>query len=700
MKRKIGIVILYGIMAIATISMVVFVVTLVRDDPHRPHEEKIYAKASGQGFQILKNGAWDEFFVKGVNIGAAVPGKWFTEFPEDEQVYLAWFEKIGQMNANTIRIYTLLPPEFYLALDKYNRRNTEAPLWLLQEIWPEENPEGQDYLQKDYVDAYYQEIKHVVDAVHGQVDIPERKGRAYGVYQRDVSAYVLGYLVGRELEPDEVIVTNAKNTGFRFWGEYLSTASGASPSEAWLAMNCDYVLKYEDNTYSSQHPVAIVSWPTLDVLEHDSEWNMSGLKSMEYNDKVAIDINNINTEKKMEAGFFGAYHIYPNYPDFMNNETQYDNYYDEDGRLRYGGYLQEFIATQTKYPTLVAEFGLATGMGNAHTSPDALNHGGLTEEQQGTGIVRMMKAITKEGYAGGIIFEWMDEWAKKTWTTEPYMIPYDRHVYWHNALDPEQNYGLLAMASEEPKEAEYTEHGNGSVIKSISFRHDSTFLYLDISLSRAIDFSQEKVLIGLDTYDRGKGEFKYAEDSLVSAPTGLEFVLDFRGEKNAKILAHPGYNITKNRYSSYASDAGKFEEMSLLIGGERVRKDGSKIEAVYQDGSILNYGLFADNTYYHWYSESNVLHIRLPWGKINISDPSTLIVLDDPVGTDELIRDTLKTVKTEGILTSVLICDTKSGGEIDRLSTRKAYTWDAWDTPEYTERLKSSYAIIKEYFEK
>ena len=49
----------------------------------------------------------------------------------------------------------------------------------------------------------------------------------------------------------------------------------------------------------------------------------------------------------------------------------------------------------------------------------------------------------------GIIFEWMDEWAKKTWTTEPYMIPYDRHILWHNTIDPEQNYGILALESAE-----------------------------------------------------------------------------------------------------------------------------------------------------------------------------------------------------------------------------------------------------------
>jgi len=203
---------------------------------------------------VLKEGTWLEIFVKGVNIGAALPGRWFTEFPRNEQVYLDWLEKIGQMRAHSIRVYTLLPPEFYRALLYYNIKHPHEPLWLFQEIWPEENPEEENYLNPSYVEEYFQEIKYTVDAIHGKVDIPERKGRAYGVYDSDVSKYVLGYLVGRELEPDEVIQTNQLNPGFSYTGEYLFSDQGANPTEGWLAMNCDYVLHYEESTYGTQHP--------------------------------------------------------------------------------------------------------------------------------------------------------------------------------------------------------------------------------------------------------------------------------------------------------------------------------------------------------------------------------------------------------------------------------------------------------------
>ncbi len=699
MKKNVIVISAYVIMVIATISMVVLALELTGGNAHKGESEKMYARTSKNGFQVLNANKWEDFFVKGVNIGAALPGKWFTEFPEDERVYFGWFEKIEQMNANCIRVYTLLPPKFYAALDNYNHKNPGDQLLLLQEIWPEESPQGNNYLGSEYADGYLREIERDIDAIHGNAYIPERKGRAYGFYTEDVSAYVLGYLVGRELEPDEVIATNEMNKGYSFNGDYLSCGAQASPSEAWLAMNCDYVLKYEDNKYGTQHPVSIVSWPTLDPQEHDSEWNAQGIKSLEYNDKVSIDINHFDTGTKMKAGFFGAYHIYPNYPDFMNNESGYDEYQDEAGRLRYGGYLQEFIAGHSKYPALVAELGLPTGMGNAHSSPDGLNHGGLTEEQQGGGIVRMMKAIQKEGYAGGIVFEWIDEWAKKTWITEPFMIPYERHVYWHNSMDPEQNYGLMAVEPELAEEYEYAGQGN-ETIKSIGLKHDVAYLYLEIDLTEPIDYSNERLLIGIDTYDRERGEFKYAKNADIMALTGLEFLLDINGEQSSRILAHPGYNIAGNRFSSYKSTDGVFEEIIQLTARERVTKDGRKIDAIYQNESKLKYGSFTDNSYSQLYFADNKIYCRLPWTKLNFTDPSNMMVLDDNTNTGVLSRDSLKTTGTEGVIVSVLMLENDTNKKIDQLSMKEPYSWNTWNEPRYSERLKKSYYVLQEYFGK
>lgn len=111
--------------------------------------------------------------------------------------------------------------------------------------------------------------------------------------------------------------------------------------------------------------------------------------------------------------------------------------------------------------------------------------------------------------------------------------------------------------------------GNGS-IKSITIKHDATFLYLDINLGKAPDFKTEKLLLGLDTYDRSKGEFRFTQNTDIAAPAGIEFLLDINGEQNSKILVHPGYNTANNRFSSYASSKGLFEEIRLLTSNERM----------------------------------------------------------------------------------------------------------------------------------
>ncbi|MGB4658402.1 MAG: hypothetical protein WBI07_04425 [Mobilitalea sp.] len=662
------------------------------------NQAQMTAKAEGTGFQIMQGGKWKDITIKGVNIGAALPGKWFTEFPTDEMVYYKWFEQIGAMNANTIRIYTLLPPEFYTALDYYNLTHPDQLLWLFQEIWPEEEPADLNYLNVEYEKAYKKEIENVINAVHGTARIDERVGRAYGIYTADISEYIIGYLVGRELDPEEVSQTDILNDEYVYTGTYLSTTSEASATEGWLAMNCDYAVEYEFNYYNWQHPVAIVSWPTLDVTEHDSEWNATGDKSLLYNDKESVDINHISITEELKAGFFGAYHIYPNYPDFINNESKYADYEDEEGTFRYGGYLQEFIASQSKYPALVAEFGIATGMGNAHNSMDGYHHGGQTEQAQGEGIVRMMKAIENENYAGGIIFEWMDEWAKKTWITEPYMIPYERHIFWHNIVDPEQNYGIMAMESAKTSKKTYAMVGTEE-ISSVELSQDESYLYLNVTLAKEIDFTTERLYIGLDTYGRDSGEYQFNPELNTSAPFGLEFVLDIKSLEDAKLLVHPGYNITKGLYSSYSSSDGFFEEISMNINPGTVTKDGTKIDASYHNCSILNYGDLTDNNYYNWNMEDNIIMIRIPWNRLNFTDPSEMRVLYDEKIIKNPIRDEIGTVITDGIMISVNLVDAKANKTKDILNSETPYQWESWTTPNYVARLKSSYQIIQKYFE-
>ncbi len=665
-----------------------------------PKELSVPFRAVKEGIQIRsKTGAWNTMFIRGVNLGTAEPGKYFTDFPMDTDTYLRWLKIIGDMGANTLRLYTLLPPEFYRAFAIYNTTHIDAPLFLLQEIWPEENPPGNDYLQSSYQEEFEKEINYAIDAVYGRANVPQRKGRAWGIYTTDVSAWLLGWLVGRELESAEVMQTDQNHKGATYAGKYISAGAKASPTEVWLAVSLDAVATAEAERYSTLHPVGIVSWPPLDPIEHNTEWDPKSGKKNRWNDRASISIEHLDTTEEMKAGLFGAYHIYPNYPDFIVNEPSYNNYRDEYGILRYGGYLEEFIKTLVRYPAIVAEFGMANGAGVAHLSSDGLNHGGIDETTAGKDILRMYSAIRKTGYAGASIFEFMDEWAKKTWITEPFMIPFDRRVLGHNAVDPEQNYGLMANESIPPSSAEKTIPGSGALSR-LELAHDASYLYLTFHFSDAVKLATEEILLGIDTYDRALGQMAWPR-GLGSTASGMEFLLDVKNNK-VRLQAMPTYNIAAAKFASSVMRDGSFEDINMLVNGSVTSRDGTEIPEKRFDASAMREGPF-DESGNLWNVNGNIVHVRIPWNRLNVSDPSSFKVLNDnrPIGDPG--TDQLRTAVTDGFVFDARVLDSRSGGVIGQLlpNTTSPYLWTGWEaTPPYRERLKKSYTVVREAWRK
>lgn len=709
---------------------------------------KMTARTAGRFFEVYTGGQWQKFTIKGVNIGTALPGRWFTEFPSDKRIYQEWFSQIAAMNANTIRVYTLLDPVFYEALADFNLRPGGPRLWLLQEIWPDEEVPGGNLYDPGYLDGYRREIVTGIDALHGRVSVPERRGRAWGSYTADVSPYLLGVLIGRELLPEEVRGTNEANRGRGDYGGRYVRAVGADPAEVWLAEMCDFAAAHSQQKYGWQAPVAFVSWPTLDPLIHPTEFTPGSVKGKEYNDSETVNPVHLAPGPDSKAGFFAAYHIYPNYPDFIYREPEYENYKDEQGVFRYGGYLHRFISVHPPYPALVAEFGMSTSLNTAHLHPEGLHHGGVSEKQQGEMIARMMRAIMREGYCGGVIFQWADEWAKKTWTTEPFMIPYDRHVLWHNAMDPEQNYGILACepyhrpfggtesllwrAWDAQKAAPALPGGNsapaaagqqagaGGRIAALYADADAAYLYLavefegnDASALLPGSTGGFELLLGIDTFGRKNGSSRLPPEGLPVLPGGAEFLLKIGGPEGSLLLARPDYSRGNARFSSAPGEDGQFLPVRILVNRRQVAQDGAVFPERYSDESRLHYGVFdlSDSRYdslSHWYTDKSGqrVYIRLPWLLLNVSDPSSHRVLrDNREGLKAEGRDTFSVEKTEGIMFfaattrgGVLLDYQPSGGGKFLSREVNPYLWKGWDKPAYRTRLKQSYAAVAELF--
>ncbi|HKW42543.1 MAG TPA: tetratricopeptide repeat protein, partial [Gemmatimonadales bacterium] len=60
----------------------------------RPDSAVVPARTAGDGFEI-RDGEWRPFYVKGVNLGAALPGHFPSEFPPDDSTYARWIELIA-----------------------------------------------------------------------------------------------------------------------------------------------------------------------------------------------------------------------------------------------------------------------------------------------------------------------------------------------------------------------------------------------------------------------------------------------------------------------------------------------------------------------------------------------------------------------------------------------------------------------------
>jgi len=720
-----------------------------------PDTVEVVARTRGDLLEVRDGESWRPFYVLGMNLGAALPGRFPGEFPQDAEVYRRWIAQMAAMGVNTIRVYTIHPPAFYRELEAWNRAHPAAPLRLLHGVWAELPPED-DYRDLSWEEAFFAEMRRVVDLLHGRADIEPRPGHASGYYTADVSPWVLGYIIGREWEPHSVEAFNARHPGWTSHDGAFVRMDRGTPMDAWLALALDELVAYETATYRVQRPVAYTSWPTLDPLVHPTEATVTEetairealgdpmlVRIQEYdNDGVAVDPSLHRPTRAFGGGVFAAYHAYPYYPDFMILEEAFAEARSSFGPSRYMGYLQALKAHHHDIPVVIAEYGVPASLGNSHIQPEGLHHGGLSEQEQAEGNRRMTLEIAEAGMAGGAIFAWIDEWFKLNWSVLEFEHPLEHRPRWLNRMNAEQHYGMIAKEPLPPAEGETLAErvegwrglepvyrgGDGETVRAAT---DEAHLWLLIETGAR---QPHEVMVGFDLAGPALGGFRWPGARGPRLPAGAEFVLAVEGGE-ARVLAHPtqvpyrfeevatqrmaaahpeplawrpddgaappgffhlrGEQHFNFPFASVATDDGKWEPIRMLMNRRRFTRDSLEVLAVGYERGFLPQGNAPDG-YWEW--EGGVLEVRIPWNLIHVTDPSTRTILQ---GAGPWAGEGFEFRKIEGIGLVVGLDDGDAGWRMlpEAEAGVRQVTWDEWTEPRWRARVRPTYERLRETFE-
>lgn len=667
----------------------------------RKPDTEYFFKVDGKYFQSLQGTEYEPLYIKGVNLGSGKPGSFPGELAITREEYMRWFQQISEMNCNSIRVYTVMMPEFYEAFYTYNQ-NAENKLYLFHGVWYDEAQIAETADAYDIYDEALQEALSLVDIFHGNASIAPQPGKAYGEYHYDISEYVIGWIIG--IESDVAFVGNTNETHKdepSYQGKYITTTEEASPYESFMCMLGDKVLSYEMEQYGLQRPVSWSNWPTADMLVHENE------PDAEKEDAITINTEHIQATDEFKAGVFASYHIYPYYPEFMIYEGR--DYVDEHGNVNpYRAYLERLIAEHT-VPVLVAEYGIPTSRGNTHmNSITGFDQGNVTEQEQGDMIVSMSRDIYESGYCGSLIFSWQDEWFKRTWNTMDYTDS-DRRAYWSDVQTSEQNYGLLTfnpgidetIVVLDGNAQEWSE--NNIIAESsqytLSVQKDARYLYLLVNGAQ-LQPETDRIIIPMDiTPKSGASSYETCQFT-----RGTDFVIDLQGRDNSVVKVQGYYD----RYPvSYTADMDKvfdrsghggaadsdFHPIYLCLNRQLYfpvtnewidyqRDETGRLLYGNGDPDSSDYNSLADFCY-----GEHCIEIRIPWGLINFRDPSTKEVEDD-----FHVTNGFSGLNVKAIYLGV-------GGYGDTINMNR-YTWKNWEQVMYYERLKQSYYIVRDYFGK
>lgn len=621
-------------------------------------EVTTFTKVVGKQIYVDEGAGMEPFEIRGVDMGVGIPGHFATDYAIDKATYLRWFEMIQEMGANCVRVYTILPDDFYDAVYEYNV-NREDPLYIIHGLWLDDYilNSHRSAFDDEFIGALIEDSRVLVDILHGNKRFSLNEDLGSGTYNRDVSPWVLGYILGVEWEDTTVAYTDHMDDDKNeYIGEYMYTTEDATPFEAMLAQVGDRIIGYETNRYKTQRLVAFSNWPTTDPLD----WGE--MVSYYFRKFAKVDVEHIRTTDAFVAGQFASYHIYPYYPDyygFMNiigEVVPGMADFVEDGVFNsYRAYLAAINQHHTM-PVVVSEYGVPSARGRAQTDRNTgRSQGGLSEKEQAEALVQCYEDVVASGCAGTVIFSWQDEWFKRTWNTMAY-TDLTKTPYWSDVQTNEQHFGLLTFDPGEEKSVCYvdgdvSEWEDATPVVSqdgytLYLKYDEESIYLRIH-KEGLDLETDKLYVPLDITP--KSGSTTALGYAATFERAADFLLVLDGKENSEVLVQQRYEALRAMYAhrvyledAYlnppAADTDVFTSIRMILQvptdpREELANTGYDTADTYDTGrlrhgngnpespdfdSLADFCINGDN-----------VEIRLPWLLLNFSNPSEMMIHDD-----------------------------------------------------------------------
>lgn len=458
-----------------------------------------------------------------------------------------------------------------------------------------------------------QKIKYTLDAIHGEGTAPESETLQKSSYFIDVSSYVLGVVI------DGI---NA-NDNYTYDGTYTQ----GTEAQGFGAYLYDTAQKYNAEKYGKYIAIGLNGYSDniINIFKDDTCKNEYFFASVSHESVVLAEGEDYTT-------------FYKNLSQKVNNRL------------------------------LVTGVGVSSNVG-------IYNIVGTPEKEQGLITTELLKNIDSADILGTVVFDLNDDWTAVSEEMYPFTVPTQNNYLWQNVADPAQTSGFVAISPKTPKQTGINLSDDDRV-QMMSLSANEGYFYITLQLLTDIDYSIEKFVVGIDTYQRNDGEYYFLEGYTPTSLSGMEFVINFDSKQDAGLYVTKSYNRSLGGYQTKESYTGKYDLVSKLKYGGFTSGDNQ----FYQTGSTI--------------------YIRIPWSWLNVTDPSSKIVLND-VGVPV---DQAKTVSTNGAIVSALIVDKATKDQLYLFPetkndpSYKTFKWETWEKCEYSFSEKEGYTILAKYF--